>query len=1068
MIGRDPTDAETWLLSLPPTRQQTRWVIAIALCQVAALVLLAPFASIQLAQINGFIPAVGGVIFVTDLVTAVLLFSQFATHRRRALLVLACGYLLSALMIMAYTLTFPGVFSPTGLLGAGLQTTAWLYWSWHLPFALVLLGYGLIKDKKSVSDLAQASSLAVIVLSVALVVALAGGLALLTTAGHDYLPVLFAGTISRVRPLPTQGIAPITTLVCVSALAVLWLRRRSLLDQWLMVVALAAILEIWLTVLLSNRRFDLGFYAGRIFSLLTSTIVLVVLLVETMRLYARAEIARQLGETFLAEAQQLSRTGSFGWNVSKGEIFWSAETYRIFDYEQGTGVTFDTVLQRVHPEDRARVQAAIDRAATDREAFNIEHRLQMPNGSVKHLHVVAHAVVDKPQDLQFAGAVMDVTMAKEAERALKQSETRYQNLFQAMAVSFFELDYTGSRQILRALRDARVHDFRSHFKENPRLIREIMRVTRVVDVNDQTVALFGRGNREGLLTSVGAFWPEESLDDYVEAVLATIEGNDKFSIETRVRRLDGTIFEARFTLRYVTEDKTRGLVGVIDITERKRAEEALRESERNARLIVDSIPGLVGMMTPTGEIEAVNRQILEYYGKTLEELKRCWETCVHPEDLPRVSEVLRQSIASGEPIDVEFRARRFDGIYRWLQNRGDPLRDANGRIVRWYNLVIDIDERKRAEEALQQSEQRLRSAIDGIPGLVGVLAANGAVEAVNRQILEYTGQSLEDLKNWGTNGTVHPEDLPHVAEVFGKSIASGIPYQIEQRLRRHDGEYRWFDNRGIPVRDDSGRIARWYVLLTDIEDRTQAQARLQQMQSDFAHVNRVNTMGELAASLSHEILHPIATARNNARAGMRFLEMNPPNLDEAKEALSCVVRDSDRAKDIVGRVRDHIKKAPPRSEPFDLNEAVREALVMVRSVIARNRITVNTHLMGALVPVQGDRVQLQQVVVNLILNAVESMGSNEKGARELSVRVEQDQADGGVLVQVRDSGPGIDPKRVEQVFEPFYTTKTSGVGMGLSICRTIINGHGGRLWAEANEPRGAIFQFTLPPAQEGS
>jgi C4-dicarboxylate-specific signal transduction histidine kinase len=296
--------------------------------------------------------------------------------------------------------------------------------------------------------------------------------------------------------------------------------------------------------------------------------------------------------------------------------------------------------------------------------------------------------------------------------------------------------------------------------------------------------------------------------------------------------------------------------------------------------------------------------------------------------------------------------------------------------------------------------------------------------------------------------------MPHVAEVFTNSIASGIPYQIEQRLRRFDGAYRWFDNRGVPVRDDSGRIVRWYVLLTDIDDRTQALAQLQHMQSDFAHINRVNTMGELAASLSHEILHPIATARNNARAGMRFLEMNPPNLDEAREAVACVVRDADRAKDIVGRVRAQIKKAPPRRESFDLNEAVREALAMARSAIARNRIAVNADLMHELVPVQGDRVQLQQVVVNLILNAVEAMGSEEKG--ELSIKIEQGQVD-GVVVQVRDSGPGIDPANVERVFEPFYTTKVSGVGMGLSICR---------LWAEANEPRGAVFQFTLPTSQE--
>ena len=379
-------------------------------------------------------------------------------------------------------------------------------------------------------------------------------------------------------------------------------------------------------------------------------------------------------------------------------------------------------------------------------------------------------------------------------------------------------------------------------------------------------------------------------------------------------------------------------------------------------------------------------------------------------------------------------------------------------------FVLDLTERKRVEEALRESERSLRSAIDGIPGLVGMLAPNGEIEAVNRQILEYSGRSLEELKDWRTNGTVHPEDLPHYVEVVMKSIAAGVPFETEARLRRFDGEYRWFDIRCVPIRDDSGRITRWYYLTTEIEDRIRALARFQQMQSDFAHMNRVSTMGELAASLAHEILHPIATARNNARAGMRFLQMSPPNLDEVKEALGCVVRDADRARDIVSRMRDHIKKSPPRRDAFDLNEALRDAIVMVRSAIAKNRVTVNTNLMDGLVPIQGDRVQLQQVVLNLVLNAVEAMGSVEGGDRELLVGTKQTDGN-GVIVAVRDSGPGVDPGHLDRVFEPFYTTKSSGVGMGLSICRSIIEAHGGRLWAEANERRGAVFQFNLPGAQ---
>src|SRR5262249_43163390 len=273
-------------------------------------------------------------------------------------------------------------------------------------------------------------------------------------------------------------------------------------------------------------------------------------------------------------------------------------------------------------------------------------------------------------------------------------------------------------------------------------------------------------------------------------------------------------------------------------------------------------------------------------------------------------------------------------------------------------FVLDLTERKRAEEALRESERSLRSAIDGIPGLVGALAPNGEVETVNRQILEYCGQSLEELKNWGTNGTIHADDFPHFAEVFTKSIAAGVSYQTEARVRRFDGEYRWFDIRGIPVRDASDRIVRWYSLLTDIEDRTQALARLQQMRSDFAHMNRVSMMGELAASLSHEITQPIASARNNARAAQNFLKMQPPDLGEVREALTCVVGDADRVGDIIDRIREQMKKAPPRKERFDLNAAIIEVIVLAQSVTLRNGVSVQTRLAGGLLLVPGDRVQL--------------------------------------------------------------------------------------------------------------
>jgi PAS domain S-box-containing protein len=501
-----------------------------------------------------------------------------------------------------------------------------------------------------------------------------------------------------------------------------------------------------------------------------------------------------------------------------------------------------------------------------------------------------------------------------------------------------------------------------------------------------------------------------------------------------------------------------------DIEERKHAEEALRESEGKFRDYAETASDWFWETGPDYKFTLLTENA--FGSDSADRLgAACWEHALDRETEPKKWQLIQATLDSRKPFrDFVYCSARRNGSSMYVRASGRPMFDASGEFRGYRGTGTDVTALMRAQEALRESERSARSALDGIAGLVAILASNGELETANRPLLEYFGRSLEWLKDWATNEVVHPEDLPRSLELFKKAMVSGISFSFEQRLRRFDGEYRWFELRGVPIRDESGRIVRWYVLMTDIEDRTRALAQLEQVQSDFAHMNRVSTMGELAASLSHEITQPIAAARNNARAATHFLDRSPPDLGQAREALACAVDDADRAGDIVDRIRDQIKKAPPRKERVDPNQAITDVVALAQGAIVKNGVVVQTRLTEGLSHVHADCVQLQQVLLNLTLNAVEAMSSVKQGGRELLINTEQHQ--GGVLVAVRDSGPGIDPEHLDRVFDAFYTTKSNGVGMGLSICRSIIDAHGGRLWADVNVPRGAVFQFTLPSAEK--
>jgi C4-dicarboxylate-specific signal transduction histidine kinase len=332
-----------------------------------------------------------------------------------------------------------------------------------------------------------------------------------------------------------------------------------------------------------------------------------------------------------------------------------------------------------------------------------------------------------------------------------------------------------------------------------------------------------------------------------------------------------------------------------------------------------------------------------------------------------------------------------------------------------------------------QPEQELRLVVKTIPPLVGRAAPMGQVETVDKRVLEFAGAPGGEVIGGGWMDRIHSEQVVCRQPVFDAH-----------------GEFR----------GDLGRS----TCVTAIIRAQRAEASSRRAQAELAHLSRVTTLGMLTASIVHEVTQPLATARNNARAALNFLDKQPPDLDGVREALGCIVGDIDRAGNIIERIRDHIKKVPPQNHRFDLNETINDAIGLARSAIAGRKVSLRTHFAEKLPPVQGDRIQLQQVLLNLVLNAVEAMDAVKAEARELSISTELSQTN-GVLVAVRDSGPGIDPENLERVFEAFYTTKSKGIGMGLPICRSIIEAHGGRLCAEANEPRGAVFRFTLPNAE---
>ena len=561
----------------------------------------------------------------------------------------------------------------------------------------------------------------------------------------------------------------------------------------------------------------------------------------------------------------------------------------------------------------------------------------------------------------------------------------------------------------------------------------------------------------------------DDLPETLKAFHHAIETGTSYETVHRVRRADGE-FRWHRTRGEAMRDREGRVIQwyglTIDVDEAKKAEERLRRSEAYlAEAQHLSHTGSFGWTPSTGDFHWSDEtfRILEYDSSVRPTLERVLQR-VHPDDLATVRQVIDDASRGGK-VDIAHRLLMPGGSVRFVHVLGCALKDAAGNLE-IVGAVMDVTERKRAEEALRRGEawfaqaQRLNRT--------GTWVMNGTT----RRFLYW---SDECYRIWGLDplqglpsredmwGRIHPDDRERLWGVVQQALSEQRDFFEEFRILLPDGTVKYLEANSYHEFSPLGALLEVICTCVDVTERKRAQderERLRQLESDLARMNRLSLMGELTASLAHEIKQPIGSACNNACAALNFLDEQPPELAEVREALDCVVADANRAGEIIDRIRDQVKKTPPRKDHFDLNAAINEVTDLARNAIIQNRVSVQTRLAETLFPIHGDRVQLQQVVMNLLLNAVEAMGDGHAGARELLISTEQDH--NGVLVAVRDSGPGIDAGRLECVFDPFYTTKSKGMGMGLSICRSIIKTHGGRLWATACQPHGTLFQFTIP------
>jgi PAS domain S-box-containing protein len=754
---------------------------------------------------------------------------------------------------------------------------------------------------------------------------------------------------------------------------------------------------------------------------------------------AQAELQRRW--QYLAEAQRLSHSGTFGWKVSSGELVWSDETYRILGFTRETHPTLDQVFERIHPDDRDHLQQLRDRAAQNGMDLDVEHRILLPGGVIKCVHVVAHAGRNNSGNLEYMGVVTDITERKRAE---EEHQALSSNLQESRA------------WLEEAQRVAHVGYWLWDLEKN------------CVIFSDETYRIHGMTPQEGPidLAIIREATHPEDRERVFRIADEAIRSGTRADSEHRIVRPNGEIraIHSLGDLKKDASGRPYQMFGTTqDITERNRAEQALLRSQfylsEGQRLAhtgswAFSASGFdywsSGLFQIHGLDPAGKPPIVEEY-----------LALVHPEDREFMRQEILKMLTDHREFDFTKRIVRPDGKIRYVRCVGMPV--GGGATPHGFvGTGVDVTE----HELLAQELRREQTYLAEAQRLTH--AGSWASNLVKRQVFH---SSDENNRLYGFDVSEHPnpfdlhygsilaEDEPALTAKLKDAIHAGADFDVEYRIRRADGAIRFL--RGIGHHNPAQDFGDYFGITMDITDQKHAEKereKLRQLEADLAHINRVNMMGELAAALAHEIKQPIAASITSASALRRWLAHDPPDLERARAAAIRIEQDANRAADVINSLQSFYKRGTPvQRQIVDVKNIIEEMAVLLETEATRYAVTIRTEIDGGTPNPLVDRVQLQQVFMNLMLNAIEAM--KDTGG-ELTIKSRLN-PEGFLLVSISDTGSGLPAEWTEEIFDPFRSTKPQGTGMGLTITRSIVESYGGRVWATANQGAGATFHFTL-------